>query len=116
VPLDSVLKVSLRPSALGKGAVLVLQCIASKNANVTIKVTNNDTKEERQHQLVISPGEKTEVGMLEMGWSFEPNETLMIYSGLGIEKPWILSRQGYVLYKSSNGGVGIRKRFFGFPL
>jgi hypothetical protein len=113
VSVNSAFKVSLRPSVLGQGAVLQLTSRANGPASITISVFNNDSRQGREYRLELLPSASAEVGPLEMGWTFQPNESLQIFAYItpGGGLPDVIARQSYVLYKASNGGVGIRGRF-----
>jgi hypothetical protein len=63
---------------------------------------NNDNRQWKYHDVTIPAFETEEVGILEADWKFEPNETIKI------------SCEGftsitYKTYRTSEGGVGIKK-------
>jgi hypothetical protein len=106
--LKSVIHVSVRRSLLDSStSVLQISNISQSPLPALImSFTNLDSKHKQYYKIdLINPGEQLEIGMLEAGWAFEPNEEIYIaiengqYVGVTLKT-----------YRAENGSVGIKQK------
>jgi hypothetical protein len=76
--------------------------------NLIMQLTNLDSKQEKYYRIDrLNPGEQKEIGILEAGWAFEPNEEIFIFMEDGRFIGVI-----YKTYRAENGSVGIKEKGF----
>lgn len=103
--LGPQLQVSLRPSLLdAKTAVLQIKNITGHQLqNLSLTFRNKDSNQQASYSLAnLNAGEAVEIGVLEAGWSFEPNEEIEISHVR-------YGRAKYTTFRAEDGEVGIKQ-------
>lgn len=110
-PVTNGLQISHRYSILNSStAVLQLQNITSGPlSGVTIHYYNQDSGETMGYTVgTINPGRQKEIGVLESGWSIEPNEivTISAYGYDAVKYYFWLDNRGQLV---ASQGYGLKK-------
>jgi hypothetical protein len=104
--LNEVIHVSVRRSSLDS-TTAVLQIQSEHNEALTLygAVLNMDSKQQRKFTIgILEPNQSVELGLLEIGWAFEPNERFFIATTP--DQPYKTIR--FETYRTDSGSVGIR--------
>lgn len=104
--LSDVIRVSVRQSSLNSAtAVLQIQSKHSEPLPLWGAVLNVDSNQRRDFEIgTLEPYQSVEVGMLEIGWAFEPNEVFIIATTPDL--PYQMIR--FHTYRTDSGSIGIR--------
>jgi hypothetical protein len=104
--LDTVIDVSIRPSLLDSStAVLQLKNQSGQSMQLRLSVHSNDSNHKTNHSVTVKARRTEEIGFLETGWMFEPNETVEI-SCAGY------TSVNYKFFKTEKGTVGIKRSWW----
>lgn len=102
--LKQVLHVSVRSSLLSPGTAVLQVVNASSQPlrKVTVYFRNRDSNQQTYYTIAeLKPSEGREIGLLETGWTLEPNEEVTLvadgFTGFRLQT-----------YRADNGSVGIR--------
>jgi len=105
-PITDAIHVSIRPSLVNSATgVLQLRNGTNRALTVLLQMHNKNSNQRTAHQVEIGPYTTEEIGVLEAGWAFEPNETVEI-SSTGFDSVT------YKTFKTDSGTVGITKAWW----
>jgi hypothetical protein len=102
--------VSMRQSALKSAdGVLQIENRSDETLHLALVVNNLDNGQELKFRMApLSPHGSVELGMLELGWTFEPNEEVTL---LDLKAPeGTLRANKFLTFRTAEGAIGIRKR------
>ena len=105
--LSEVIHVSMRQSSL-EPTTAVLQIKNKHTESLTLYgcAVNLDNKQEVTFRIgTLAPGQSTELGILEIGWAFVPNERFLI--GTTKDKPY--RDAVFDTYRAESGSIEIKQ-------
>jgi hypothetical protein len=111
--LDNLIHVSIRASSLDTSTgVLQIQSNTDQPILLGMLFENLDNKQQRQYFVEIKPRQAVEVGILECGWGFVPNEQILIAKFIpGAEERELdktVAPLRYKTYRADQGIIGIK--------
>lgn len=71
-------EVTFRDSLITGKVLQVRNTSAGETLNCNLRVSNKEKMQRGSYTFRVSPGSMHEIGLMEMGWSFEPGETYTI--------------------------------------
>jgi hypothetical protein len=105
--LRKLIHVSMRSSALSTSeGVLQIQNLSKQPLDLLGLVRNVDNNQEKLFATgPLKPFQMVEIGRLEIGWTFEPNEKIAFF----LPHDAGYAPATYVTFRAENGSVGIKK-------
>ena len=76
--LNPPVEVTFRDSLITGKVLQVRNTSAGETLNCNLRVSNKKKMQRGSYTFRVSPGSMHEIGLMEMGWSFEPGETYTI--------------------------------------
>lgn len=104
--ISTAIHVSIRPSLLDKSAgVLQIENRTKESLTLLLKLHSNDSNQEKIHIFRLAASKTDDIGILETGWKFQPNQTVLIFcDGYGSIT--------YNTFKTEKGTVGIKESWW----